>query len=63
MYADVLDAWLVDDAADGHLDGTLVPGGNARVHARPLLMAGDGAAALAAAAVDVALGLRGGPAR
>lgn len=63
MYADVLDAWLVDDAADGHLDGTLVPGGTARVHARPLLMAGGRAPALAAAAVDVALALRGEPAR
>ncbi len=57
LYADLLDAWLVDDAADGALDGTTVPGGSARVHARPLLMDGpgsSGAVALAAAALEVA---------
>ncbi len=62
MYADLLDAWLVDDAADAVLDGTTVPGGSARVHARPLLMQGPGgheAAALAAAALEVAAGLAG----
>lgn len=53
MYADLLDAWLVDDTADGHLAGTTVPGGRGTVHARPLLMQGGGAAALAAAALEL----------
>ncbi len=57
MYADVLDAWLVDDAADGALAGATVPGGSARVHARPLLMDGGRAPALAGAALDVGLAL------
>ena len=66
MYADLLDAWLVDDAADGALDGTTVPGGAGRVHARPLLMhgpGGDEARALAAAAREAAADPAGSPAR
>ncbi len=55
LYADLLDAWLVDDTADGELDGTLVPGGHAPVLVRPLLMARDGAAAVAGAALTAAL--------
>ena len=60
MYADLLDAWLVDDAADGALDGTTVPGGSARVHARPLLMQGPRgteAASVAAAALELGAAL------
>ncbi len=56
LYADLLDAWLVDDDADGELDGTTVPGGRGRVLARPLLMSSPQAAAdLAGAALDAAL--------
>ncbi len=55
LYADVLDAWLVDLTADGDLDGALVPCGHGRVLARPLLMARDGAAAVAGAALRAAL--------
>ncbi|WP_109774933.1 2-phospho-L-lactate transferase [Quadrisphaera granulorum] len=59
LYADLLDAWLVDDDADGALHGTSVPGaapGRGRVIARPLLMSSPQAAAdLAGAALDVAL--------
>lgn len=59
LHADLLDAWLVDDAADGDLDGTTLPGsapGRGRVLGRPLLMSDhDAAAALAGAALDVAL--------
>ena len=61
LYADLLDAWLVDDAADGALDGSAVPGGHGRVLARPLLMTDVAAAAdLAGAALDTALGLAAG---
>ncbi len=63
LYADVLDAWLVDAAADGGLDGTTVPGGHGRVVAAPLLMARDGAAAVAGAALDAALGAASTPSR
>ncbi|MGQ7295027.1 2-phospho-L-lactate transferase [Quadrisphaera sp. KR29] len=59
LYADLLDAWLVDEDADGALDGTSVPGaapGRGRVLARPLLMGSPQAAAdLAGAALDAAL--------
>ncbi|MBC3762866.1 2-phospho-L-lactate transferase [Quadrisphaera sp. RL12-1S] len=59
LYADLLDAWLVDDDADGALDGAAVPGaapGRGRVLARPLLMSSPQAAAdLAGAALDAAL--------
>ncbi|WP_092861257.1 2-phospho-L-lactate transferase [Quadrisphaera sp. DSM 44207] len=56
LYADLLDAWLVDDAADGALHGTTVPGGRAPVLARPLLMRDVAAAAdLAGAALATAL--------
>lgn len=57
LLADLLDAWLVD-TSDAELDGTTVPGGRARVHARPLLMTDlDAAAAMAGAALDVGLDL------
>ncbi len=58
LYADLLDAWLVDDS-DADLDDTLVPGGRARVRAVPLLMTDlDATARMAATALDLA-----GPAR
>jgi LPPG:FO 2-phospho-L-lactate transferase len=61
LYADLLDAWLVDDAADGALDGSTVPGGHGRVLARPLLMTDVAAAAdLAGAALETALDLAAG---
>jgi len=56
LYADLLDAWLVDDAADADLAGTTVPGGTAPVITRPLLMSDAAAAAdLAGAALAAAL--------
>ena len=56
LYADLLDAWLVD-TSDADLDGTIVPGGRARVTARPLLMTDvDAAADIAGAALDLAQG-------
>ena len=59
LHADLLDAWLVDDAADGDLDGTALAGsapGRGRVLARPLLMSDRAAAAaLAGAALETAL--------
>ncbi len=58
LHADLLDAWLVDDAADGDLDGTALAGsapGRGRVLARPLLMSDRAAAAaLAGAALETA---------
>lgn len=57
LFADLLDAWLVD-SSDAELDGTTVPGGRARVHARPLLMTDlEASAAMAGAALDVGLEL------
>jgi LPPG:FO 2-phospho-L-lactate transferase len=57
LFADLLDAWLVD-TSDADLDGTTVPGGRARVHARPLLMTDLAtSAAMAGAALDVGLDL------
>jgi LPPG:FO 2-phospho-L-lactate transferase len=58
LYADLLDAWLVD-TSDAELDGTLVAGGRARVTAHPLLMTDVAAAAeIAGAALDVAQAVR-----
>lgn len=58
LYADILDAWLVD-TSDSDLDGTLVAGGRARTTARPLLMTDVAAAAsIAGAALDLAAQLR-----
>ncbi len=55
LYADLLDAWMVD-TSDAELDGTLVPGGRARVHAVPLMMRDlEASAEMARAAVDLAL--------
>ncbi|GAB4063369.1 2-phospho-L-lactate transferase [Angustibacter speluncae] len=57
LFADLLDAWLVD-TSDADLDGTTVPGGRARVHARPLLMTDlEASAEMAGAALDVGLDL------
>lgn len=67
LHADLLDAWLVDDDADGALHGTAVPGaapGRGRVLARPLLMSSPQAAAdLAGAALDAALATGRRPSR
>lgn len=57
LFADLLDAWLVD-TSDADLDGSTVPGGRARVHARPLLMTDlEASAEMAGAALDVGLDL------
>ena len=56
LYADLLDAWLVDSADAGL---TRLPGARAVVVARPLLMTDvAAAAAIAGAALDVADGIR-----
>ncbi len=55
LYADLLDAWLVD-TSDAELDGTLVPRGRARVHAVPLMMTDlDATAEMARTAMDLAV--------
>lgn len=59
LYADLLDGWLVD-STDADLDGGTVPGGRARVVARPLLMTDlEATAGIAAAALDLADRVRG----
>jgi len=58
LFADLLDAWLVD-VADAQLDGSLVPGGRARIHALPLLMTDlEASAEMARAALDLAKAAR-----
>ncbi len=60
LYADLLDAWLVD-TSDAELDGSTVPGGRARVHAVPLMMTDvDASAEMARTALDLAVTLTGG---
>jgi LPPG:FO 2-phospho-L-lactate transferase len=59
LYADLLDGWLVD-TSDAALAVRPVPGGRAKVVARPLLMHDVAAAAeIAGAAVDLAVELGG----
>lgn len=48
LYADFLDAWLVD-LSDADLDGTVVDGGRAPIRAIPLMMTDVGATAVMAA--------------
>jgi LPPG:FO 2-phospho-L-lactate transferase len=60
LYADLLDAWLVD-TSDADLDGSSVPGGRARVHAVPLMMRDlDATAEMARAALDLAAAVPAG---
>lgn len=49
LYADLLDAWLVDEA-DADLTGRTLPGGRGRIVAAPLLMSDPAATAALAAA-------------
>ncbi len=60
LYADLLDAWLVD-TSDADRDGTTVPGGRARVHAVPLMMRDlDATAEMARTALELAAAVPAG---